>query len=151
MMILFRTSRGGAGRQQKKKKSDTCGPDYYNITSHNKRETGQGFAEEEAAFFFSGNHVSSWEMLPPPPPPSSAADVGLLAARWWCVTLLLQLIFRNTWCKTQRKKQVQSAYPTNNALLINFRLSSDAEILLNSHRLSLQTGAKRVKTCTQCA
>ncbi len=36
-----------------------------------------------------------------------------------------------------------NAHPTNNALLINFRLSSDAEILLTSHRLSLQMSAKR--------
>ncbi len=34
---------------------------------------------------------------------------------------------------------------TNNALLINFRLSSDAEILLIKHRLSMQIGAKRAK------
>ncbi len=36
--------------------------------------------------------------------------------------------------------------PTNNALLlINFRLSSDAEIFANEHRLSTQIGAKRAK------
>ncbi len=41
-------------------------------------------------------------------------------------------------------------YPTNNALLINSRLSSDAEIFANDHRLSIQIGAKRAKTCMQC-
>ena len=41
-------------------------------------------------------------------------------------------------------------YPTNNALLINFRLSFDAEILLIKHRLSIQIGAKRAKTCMRC-
>ena len=33
-------------------------------------------------------------------------------------------------------------YPTNSALLINFRLSSDAEILLIKCRLSIRIGAK---------
>ncbi len=37
-------------------------------------------------------------------------------------------------------------YPTNNALLINFRLSSVAEILL----ISIQISAKCAKTCMQC-
>ncbi len=35
--------------------------------------------------------------------------------------------------------------PTNNALLINFLLSSDAEIFVSKHRLSIQIGAKRAK------
>ncbi len=42
--------------------------------------------------------------------------------------------------------------PTSNTLLINFRLSSDAEIFVNEHRLSRQVGAKTCKnmyaTCT---
>ena len=42
--------------------------------------------------------------------------------------------------------------PTNNALLINFLLSSDAEIFVTKHRLSIQIGAKHAKnvhaTCT---
>ncbi len=38
-------------------------------------------------------------------------------------------------------------YPTNNGCLINFRLSSDAEILLNKCQLSiLQVGTKRAKS-----
>ena len=36
-------------------------------------------------------------------------------------------------------------YPTNNATLINFPLSSDAEIFVNNRRLSMQIGAKRAK------
>ncbi len=35
--------------------------------------------------------------------------------------------------------------PTNNALLINFWLSSDARIFVNKHRPSIQIGAKRAK------
>ncbi len=46
-----------------------------------------------------------------------------------------------------RKESLAS--PTSDALLINFRLSSDAEIFVNKHRLSLQIGAKRAKTCMQ--
>ncbi len=38
--------------------------------------------------------------------------------------------------------------PTNNALLINFRLSSDAEIFGNEPRLSVQIGTKRAKKKT---
>ncbi len=38
----------------------------------------------------------------------------------------------------------KKAFPTNNALLINFVLSSDAEILLNKHRLSIQKCACNV-------
>ena len=41
-------------------------------------------------------------------------------------------------------------YPTINELLINFRLSSDAEILLISTDSALQIGAKRAKACMQC-
>ncbi len=37
------------------------------------------------------------------------------------------------------------AYPTNSALLVNFRLSSDAEIFVNKHRLSMQVGAERAR------
>ncbi len=40
--------------------------------------------------------------------------------------------------------------PTNNSLLINFRLSSDEEIFINKHRVSIQIGAKRAKMCMQC-
>ena len=44
----------------------------------------------------------------------------------------------------------REAHPTNNALLINFRLSSNAEIFVNKHRLSKQIDAKRAKkTCMQ--
>ena len=43
------------------------------------------------------------------------------------------------------------ACPANNAVLINFRLSSDAEILPNKHWLSIQIGAKRAKMCVHCA
>ncbi len=39
--------------------------------------------------------------------------------------------------------------PTNNALLINFLLSSDEEIFVNKHRLGMQIGAKLAKTCLQ--
>ena len=41
--------------------------------------------------------------------------------------------------------------PTTHSLLIDFRPSSDAEILLISLRLSIQIGAKRANTCMQCA
>ncbi len=42
-------------------------------------------------------------------------------------------------------------FPTNKALLINLRLSSDAEIFAIDHRLSTQVGAPNVQnTCTQC-
>ncbi len=40
--------------------------------------------------------------------------------------------------------------PTNNALLIIFRLNSAAEILLLSTDLAYKSGAKRAKTCMQC-
>ena len=36
-------------------------------------------------------------------------------------------------------------FPTNNTLSINFRLSSDAEIFVNKHRLSMQIGAPKYK------
>ena len=36
-------------------------------------------------------------------------------------------------------------YPTNNALLISFRVSSDAEIFVNKHRLSMQIIAPNVQ------
>ena len=40
-----------------------------------------------------------------------------------------------------------STYPTNNALLMSFQLSSDANFLLHKLVLSLQIGAKCAKTC----
>ncbi len=47
---------------------------------------------------------------------------------------------------------MRSAYPTNNAPLTNFLLSSDAEIFVDKHRPSMQIGDKRGKnvraTCT---
>ncbi len=43
----------------------------------------------------------------------------------------------------------RSVYPANNALLINFQLSSDVEFFFNKRRLSIQVGAKRAKTCMQ--
>ena len=45
--------------------------------------------------------------------------------------------------------RIGRACPTNNALLINFRLGSDAEIFVYNHRLSMQTGAKHAKTCME--
>ncbi len=42
------------------------------------------------------------------------------------------------------------AHPTNNALLTNFRLSSECRNFATEHRLSMQVGAKRAKTCMQC-
>ena len=42
------------------------------------------------------------------------------------------------------------ADPTNNALFMNFRPSSDAELFVSKLRLSMQIGAERAKTCTQC-
>ncbi len=53
----------------------------------------------------------------------------------------------------KRKKEIYfSPVPTNNALLINFLPSSDAEILFNNHRPSIRVGAKTCKnvyvTCT---
>ncbi len=42
------------------------------------------------------------------------------------------------------------ACPTNNALLINFLLSSDAEIFVNRHQLSTQIGTKRAKKVCVC-
>ena len=41
-------------------------------------------------------------------------------------------------------------YPTNNKLLIKFRLSSDAEIFVNKCQLCKQVGAEPAKTCMQC-
>ena len=41
-------------------------------------------------------------------------------------------------------------HPTNNALLIKFRLSSDTIFFVNKHRPSMQIDAKRAKTCVQC-
>ena len=47
-----------------------------------------------------------------------------------------------------------STHPTNNTLLIVFRLSSDAVIFVNEHRLGIQIGAKTCKNkcamCTRC-
>ncbi len=40
--------------------------------------------------------------------------------------------------------------PTNNALLINFLVSSDAETLLISTDRAYKSAPKRAKTCTQC-
>ena len=42
------------------------------------------------------------------------------------------------------------SYPTNNALLINFRLSSDAGILLTSTDWAHKFDGKRAKTCMHC-
>ncbi len=42
------------------------------------------------------------------------------------------------------------ANPTNNALSINFRLSFQCRSFVNKHRLSIQVGAKRAKTCMHC-
>ena len=39
--------------------------------------------------------------------------------------------------------------PTNNTLLIKFLLSSDAEIFVNNHRLSMQIVSKHAKKCMQ--
>ena len=39
-------------------------------------------------------------------------------------------------------------FPTNNALLINFRLSSNADIIVTKHRLGMLIGAQ---TCEKCA
>ena len=48
------------------------------------------------------------------------------------------------------KNPVRACPANNDALLINFRLSSDAENFVNKHRLSMQTGAKTCKkTCMQ--
>ncbi len=47
-------------------------------------------------------------------------------------------------------RHVRGHHPTNNATLINFRLSSDAKNFVNKHRLSIQIGARRAKTCVQC-
>ena len=44
----------------------------------------------------------------------------------------------------------QQPCPTNNALSINFLLSSDAEIFVTNHRLGIQVGTKTCKkTCAQ--
>ncbi len=40
---------------------------------------------------------------------------------------------------------LRTSYPTNNTPLINFRQSSDAEIFVTKHRLSMQVGAKMRK------
>ena len=39
------------------------------------------------------------------------------------------------------------AVPTDDALLTNFRLSSDAGIFVAEHRLGMGVGARRAKTC----
>ncbi len=41
--------------------------------------------------------------------------------------------------------ELLSAIPTDNALLKNFQLSSDAEIIVTKHRLSIQVGARTCK------
>ncbi len=49
-----------------------------------------------------------------------------------------------------RKEKRKKKNPTNNALLINFLLSSDAEIFVTEHRLSMQIRCQNVqKTCVQ--
>ncbi len=40
-------------------------------------------------------------------------------------------------------------YPTNNNNLINFRLSSDAEIFVNNHRLSITNRCQNVQKCVR--
>ncbi len=40
--------------------------------------------------------------------------------------------------------------PNRQTLLINFRLSSDAEIFVDKHQLHLQIGAKRAEMCMHC-
>ncbi len=42
-------------------------------------------------------------------------------------------------------RTVLSAFPTNNALLTNFRPSSDAEIFVKNHRLSIKIGGQTCK------
>ena len=44
-----------------------------------------------------------------------------------------------------REYKRDEAVPTNNAISINFRLSSDAEIFVNKHRPSMQIGAEKCK------
>ncbi len=51
------------------------------------------------------------------------------------------------YCEVIIMTRVQWRHPTNNALLVRFRLSSDAEIFVANRRLSRQVGAKRAKTC----
>ncbi len=52
----------------------------------------------------------------------------------------------------RKKKSYICSFPTNNALLINFLLSSDAEIFVTNHRLSTHVGAQTCEnvhaTCT---
>ncbi len=43
----------------------------------------------------------------------------------------------------------EEAQQANSALLINFFLSSDAQIFVTRHRLSMQAGAKCARTCMQ--
>ena len=50
----------------------------------------------------------------------------------------------------RERKTEQRTFPTNNALLISFLLSSDAEIFINNHRLNMQIGAKRAKKNHVC-
>ena len=47
-------------------------------------------------------------------------------------------------------KIFHSSRPTDNSLLISFRLSSDAKKLFNKHWLSIKIGARRAKTCMRC-
>ena len=63
----------------------------------------------------------------------------------------IRKLFRNS-THIQRKLSYlwRSAHPANNALLINFLLSSDAEFFVDNHRLSMRIGAKHAKkTCMQ--
>ena len=43
------------------------------------------------------------------------------------------------------KRHLKKAIPTNNALLMSFRLSSDAELFVDKRRPSIRIGAKRAK------
>ena len=72
-----------------------------------------------------------WTTLPHPPPPQPEKEP---VSNAHACTARRTLMWR---------------YPTSNALLMNFRLKSDAEILLLRHRLGLQIGAKCAKTCMQ--
>ena len=65
------------------------------------------------------------------------------------------MFFLETVEKIKSYKESHFADPTNNALLINFLLSSDAEIFVNEHQLSIQNRRRTSKnvyaTCTTCS
>ncbi len=75
-------------------------------------------------------HLLTFPLPPPPPPPPPRES-------------------KKKWRKKSRHFSYYGWGPANNSLLINFRLSSDAEILLTNTDRACELSPKRAKTCTQ--